>query len=203
MFQMRRAPESLHGWTLDEVMGDTPPVEQRKVHSKRKPLNNPRQVTFDDVGWAPVPVEQHQVPAMPAVRGQCEGAGVCLKLSCRYNTTVDITSTGSIHLNGKRQAGQLMTLRLRSGGRVTRLSQAVVEEFEDRVVDHLAGCDSNCALDSVATSPDGMTLEDVGEELGVSREDVRLMEVRALRKLRLACHEAGIEFDDFIEGLRR
>ncbi len=79
----------------------------------------------------------------------------------------------------------------------------MVEEFEDRVVERLAECEGNCALDSVEENPDGMALEAVGEELGVTREDVRLVEVRALRKLRFACHEAGIEFADFIDGLKR
>ena len=38
----------------------------------------------------------------------------------------------------------------------------------------------------------GLTVEEVAEELGISREDVRRIEARALNKLRAALRQRGI-----------
>lgn len=48
----------------------------------------------------------------------------------------------------------------------------------------------------VEANPDGMTLEQVGDVLGVTRERVRQIEAGALKSLRLRCALAGIEPED-------
>lgn len=45
---------------------------------------------------------------------------------------------------------------------------------------------------------DGMTLEEVGKALGVTRERIRQIEVAALRKCRRWCERNGWRFEDLI-----
>jgi len=47
----------------------------------------------------------------------------------------------------------------------------------------------------VRNHPDGGTLEEVGVMLGVTRERIRQIEMMALRKLRRACTEEGLDFE--------
>lgn len=44
----------------------------------------------------------------------------------------------------------------------------------------------SCVLDVVCEHPDGLTLSEVGRKIGVVREMVRKIEVRAVRKLAVA-----------------
>lgn len=53
----------------------------------------------------------------------------------------------------------------------------------------------------VAEHPDGMTLEQVGDVLGVTRERIRQIEAAALKSLRLRCALAGIEPEDVAQML--
>lgn len=60
-------------------------------------------------------------------------------------------------------------------------------------------CDERCLLPSGACAiviasafPDGVPLEDVGRELGLTRERVRQLEERALRKARQALARRGV-----------
>lgn len=47
-----------------------------------------------------------------------------------------------------------------------------------------------------------MTLEEVGQALGVSRERVRQLENRALAKARVILHRRGYSLEDFLEAGR-
>ncbi len=77
-------------------------------------------------------------------------------------------------------------------------SQPIPLEFpKKKVFDpwlHLEWGEHSYARKIVAKNPDGMTLEAVGEELGITRERVRQIEVIALAKLR-GEEEAGITVD--------
>ena len=46
--------------------------------------------------------------------------------------------------------------------------------------------------------PHGATLEIVGEMFGLTRERIRQIESRALRKLRMACESEGMTLADFL-----
>lgn len=50
----------------------------------------------------------------------------------------------------------------------------------------------------VEEHPDGATLEEIGDFCGVTRERIRQIEAKALRKLRLACLREGVAFEDFL-----
>lgn len=48
-----------------------------------------------------------------------------------------------------------------------------------------------------------MTLEEIGRELGVTRERARQIEAKALGKLRAECERLGIEPGDVVDSWRR
>lgn len=124
------------------------------------------------VYW-PEPEAERDVP-MPRVRSECEGEGVCLKLSCKWNLTIDVTYGGSIRLNAVQGI---------MGPRKTSRSLDP-DAFSDEVIAHLAGVETNCMLDVIQQNPDGMRLEDIAEILGVARQLVHQVESVALRKLK-------------------
>ena len=51
----------------------------------------------------------------------------------------------------------------------------------------------------MASARAGKTLEEVGQELGVTRERVRQIEMNALAKARILLHRWGLESDDLLE----
>jgi len=55
----------------------------------------------------------------------------------------------------------------------------------------------------VAEHPDGMTLDQVGVTMGVTRERIRQIEAKALESLALRCQLAGITREDVLEMLSR
>ena len=55
----------------------------------------------------------------------------------------------------------------------------------------------------VEAHPDGLTLDEIGQLMGVTREWVRQIEERALAHLRARCELAGITGDDVREFLAR
>lgn len=55
----------------------------------------------------------------------------------------------------------------------------------------------------VAAWPDGATLEVIADAMGVTRERVRQIEERALRRLYLRMRVAGVELEDLQQLLRR
>ena len=46
--------------------------------------------------------------------------------------------------------------------------------------------------------PNGATLELVGEMFGVTRERIRQIEAKALKKLKMACAHEGLSLADFL-----
>jgi DNA-directed RNA polymerase sigma subunit (sigma70/sigma32) len=48
----------------------------------------------------------------------------------------------------------------------------------------------------------GMTLEQIAQIFGVSRERIRQIEKKALRKLRLALEQEGMSFADLVPSMR-
>jgi RNA polymerase nonessential primary-like sigma factor len=53
-----------------------------------------------------------------------------------------------------------------------------------------------------ADRPDGMTLEEIAQIVGVTRERIRQIEAKALRKLRLGLMRSGLTEADALEALR-
>lgn len=137
---------------------------------------------------------------MPESRAECEGEGLCLKLSCRYNFTLEVTPAGSLRLFGSR--GQktvtlrawdgygrkkLRELAFRERGTHRRLTAAELDEFDERVLERLEGMDCNCVLDVVAKNPDGLSLDTIADLLGDNnRQRVNQVERSALVKARAA-----------------
>jgi RNA polymerase primary sigma factor/RNA polymerase sigma factor len=49
-------------------------------------------------------------------------------------------------------------------------------------------------------SQEPLTLKEVGEELGVTKERIRQIQTRALNKLRIAAKEENVEMPEFLES---
>jgi len=58
-----------------------------------------------------------------------------------------------------------------------------------------------CVLDLLDAQPYPHTLGEIGDIYGLTRERVRQIQVKALRKLHRACVEQGIDPDDFLRRL--
>lgn len=103
--------------------------------------------------------EDGKVRQLPATRGDCPTVRPCPYLTCKYNLGLHLES------DGKRM-------------RVHRVWKGIFRNTSEAVsVGH------TCALD--AAEAGGMTLEVVGQIMGITRERVRQIELVALRKLRL------------------
>jgi RNA polymerase primary sigma factor len=86
--------------------------------------------------------------------------------------------------------------------RTDQVEQETAQAQRERQIEHILACldereqriiKSRFGLDH-AQEP--LTLKEVGEEMGVTKERVRQIEARALNKLRLAAHEEHIEVPD-------
>lgn len=96
----------------------------------------------------------------PKSREDCrELARPCLYFACRHHLLVGVNLAGGVRLNRK-------------------------DVFLDASGEKLEQLPYTCALD--AAEQGGMTLEEVGEHLGLTRERVRQIETHALEKLREA-----------------
>ncbi len=104
------------------------------------------------------PVTEEELAALeasrPKTRADCAG-GVrpCPYMGCRMHLLTNTRSRSSLSFAG-----------LPSGA------------TDDEVIDRLMEMEHTCALDVVDESPDGLTLEEVGELVGVTRERVRQIE---------------------------
>lgn len=104
----------------------------------------------------PTPYEIAEIERMrPRVRSDCiDGPRPCPWISCRFHLGVDVKPGGGITIN---------------------------YDTEDTPAGDGSAKQPSCVLDLADAGT--MTLEAVGVLLGVSRERVRQLEVRALRKL--------------------
>jgi len=92
----------------------------------------------------------------PTSREECpEGNDPCPFIGCRYHLAIDEATIGEALAAKPKLASGFILI------------------------------DRNCALKFVDSHPGGATLEEVGEELLLTRERVRQIEVKALEKLRL------------------
>ena len=124
---------------------------------------------------------------MPATRAACEGEGLCLKFSCRFNVTLHVKSGGGITLNTPREGyGERPVWPPIPDGttdaRYPHWNPSREEQFLEELVEHLDGLDMNCALD-IADATGGETQDEVAARLGVSYEIVSKVERAALFKL--------------------
>jgi len=92
----------------------------------------------------------------PRIRAECPTQGVCPYVGCRHHFAIDEVPSGATA----------------SGPTKVRLASGFI--LLERV----------CALDFVDRFPSGATLEEVGDELLLTRERVRQIEVKALQKLK-------------------
>lgn len=96
----------------------------------------------------------YHLPTAPRSRSECvDGPRPCPWARCPWSLMVDVSSTGRIH-------------ELHPG-----------DETGDDPHRY------SCALDFIDEHPDGASLEEIAMELNITKEAVRLLEERALRKL--------------------
>ena len=108
----------------------------------------------------------------PQTRADCaDGPRPCSWVRCVHHTLIE----RPLHGEERRQhsARWLPGVRLHPAARTaTSLSDA------------LSRLPASCVLDVVDAAPDGLDLRQIGELLGVSGEAIRLVERRALHKMR-------------------
>lgn len=103
----------------------------------------------------------------PKTRGDCEdGPRPCPYYGCRYNLSVDVAPAFD------QDSQPIGNVQLHHTG----------PEDDPESFDMPAG---NCALD-YADTPGGMTLEEIGAVMGITRERVRQIEHSAVRKVQAA-----------------
>ncbi len=129
----------------------------------------------------PIAVEVVQAPqdGPRMTRGECvNGVRPCPLVSCRHHLAVDVSESGGISISGR---GQTMRTLYRRG-----LEDEDAERLIDEVVEMLSTMPDTCSLD--VADRGGVTLEEVGGLLGVTRERVRQIELNGLRQLRKSRH---------------
>lgn len=112
---------------------------------------------------APALGPQEEPHERPRCRAECPPMP-CPWVSCRWNLYLDVSESGSLHLN-----------------------------FPKLDVDQVP---NNCVLELAERG--GMTLEQIGQVMNVTRERVRQIETSALAKLRSAGLEAPEDGPEFV-----
>lgn len=103
--------------------------------------------------------------ARPKTRGECkDGERPCPWVGCRHHLGIELMS--SLESSPKVR------------GRGLRVSAT-----DEQIVDGVVTGNESCSLDVAEREHDGMTLDEVGELMDVTRERVRQIEVVALAKL--------------------
>ena len=112
---------------------------------------------------------EHSLHFRPRTRGDCEdGPRPCPWVSCRHHLLFDVSGIGSL------------------------IPSVVFDAAdEDSIWSALDGMRFTCSLD--AAKRDGMTLEDVGDILGVTRERTRQVQYAAIAKLQAIARGGAIE----------
>lgn len=113
---------------------------------------------------------------LPTSRAECRGPGLCPKLGCKYNLTIDVSEAGSIGILGE---SQRLSVRVINGVMYVYRNS---EGFDERVLDKLDEMEVNCALDIAEAS--GMTVDKLAERMGVTRAGIQLVIKKAIRKLK-------------------
>lgn len=120
--------------------------------------------------------ERKRIPPhpRPLTRGDCENAPrPCPYMGCRHNLSADVTP-----IRYSETLGRYRNVTIRHPG------AEVPEEIEPPD-------GNNCALDYAARG--GMTLEEVGDVLGITRERVRQIEESAVKQVHRSVRRGGEE----------
>lgn len=154
-----------------------------------------------------LPDDQYEVDGEvvrpPQTYGECHDLhGLCPWARCRFNLMTDVDEDdGSLGLN----YGRVMSVVSRREARVVMERPRDVLEREDPgvMLDELVGwwtdeghLQPTCAVwwaeNGGATDVKGLTLEEVGDLLNVTRERVRQIETRAMRRI---MDELGADYE--------
>lgn len=134
------------------------------------------------------PVRRRRLPVvrLPQTRTECRGPGLCPKVGCFWNITLDVADSGSIRLNGDVAEGVRGTLQRGARGDFVdrassrRLTDAELAAFDDLVLRRLDELEVNCALDIAEAG--GVSLAEIGRQLGYTRSRVQQIEAGILDK---------------------
>ena len=121
----------------------------------------------------------------PRVRGDCElprGKRPCPYVACRFH----LCGIG-VSFVGRVLVGDIVL--------TDDATEAQVDAAIDVMVERVNGSPETCALDVVARRPDGSTLAEVAAPMRLTRERVRQVESKALRKLPPAAKAAMLGVD--------
>ncbi len=109
----------------------------------------------------------------PKTRADCElprGARPCPWVACKYHLRgIEVTFAGRVAF-GKTVLAPDAT-------------EKQIDRAVDRAVEELRRSSPSCALDVADQNPDGATLAQVGQAISITRERVRQVEAKALRRL--------------------
>lgn len=108
----------------------------------------------------------------PVTRADCAHVPrPCPFVTCKYNLSIDVTPAGAISVG---------TMRIES--LPEKATAERTERFVDLVSSHLLDVGHSCALDEA--DGEGLTLHEVGNMVGVTRERIRQIEAKAMRRMR-------------------
>jgi DNA-directed RNA polymerase specialized sigma24 family protein len=110
-------------------------------------------------------------PERPRVRSECGTIRPCPHYRCVHHALIERPLRGEERR--RNSVPWLPGARLHPAARDAK-----------SLSDALSKLPSSCVLDAVDAAPDGLTLPEVGAVLGISGEAVRLIERRALHKMR-------------------
>lgn len=155
--------------------------------------------------------------SLPVIRpktvGDCRrSVRPCPWFGCKFNLLIDVLEDGGIVINARyRGSAPIGETRPDGAERVIPAKPEFEERFLDEIEDAIeVWFDEpippvkSCVLDeSMHRFKDDHQLDEIADVMFVSRERVRQIEASGLRKLRVACREAGISLRDFLQELAR
>ena len=158
-------------------------------------VRSPRPVDGEAPVRARLPLVDTPSIAMPLSRGQCRGAGICPKLSCRMNTQSEVTDSGTLLIaGGARSVGKGFSFPLRRWA-VRRVKWDDLDKAVDVTVRTCDRQPATCALDLaeqegllVTKSEDRddcyhMTPDEIGAALSISRQKADKIIRRAIKRM--------------------
>lgn len=147
-----------------------------------------------------------RAPERPKVRSDCEGTPrPCPWLGCKYNLLLDVTESGGIIINHGRKVEVREGRRAKTavkrlpiiGARPSFRHNKLFETNVEKLISEIDGIKANNCLLDLVEKGETYTLEQTGDLLNITRERVRQIEAKALKRARVRSKEELKEWEDY------